>query len=635
MSLFHLSLPSFSKSTSATLRLLLCCLSFSMMRSLHAQPDRWQQRIGYVMDVHLDVQTDLLQGKQTITYTNNSPDTLTRVFMFLYWNSFKPGSMMDVWSRSTEKLVIGQDRQGRDLTDWDRRYRRKIYEFKPEDEGYCNVTELKWNGSPQQLKVYDAILEVRLDKPILPKSTVTFQTKFESKVPLLSRRSGKNSLQGIRYSMGQWYPKMAEYDAAGWHPDDHVGREYYGVWGDYDVSITLDKDYKVGGSGVLQNAAAIGWGYDKEGTPLKAVSTPERTWRFVANNVHDFVWAADPEYKHITRKVTNGPLLHFIYKQVDSVEAKWQHMADSVVMAYPFMAKTFGPYPYPVYSFIQGGGGGTEYPMATLMIDPSLTTALHEWCHSWYQMMMGTNEVLFAWMDEGFSNYADSRTTAFVRKDSGFVHRNGYAAYYRLVTSKLDEPMATNANMFNTNFAYNNNAYQKGHVFMAQLGYVVGDKTLDKILLAYYQQWRFRHPEPNDFIRVAEKVSGMQLQWYKEYMIYTNKTIDYAIDSLWSNGSGTNIRINKIGRMPMPVDVTVTFKDGSREQHYVPLNLMFGQKMAEDTLKRKVYEPWRWTDVNYVLTTDRRITDIVKVEIDPSLRLADVDRKNNVLEIKW
>ncbi|MEI9911823.1 MAG: hypothetical protein WDO71_20570 [Bacteroidota bacterium] len=133
------------------------------------------------------------------------------------------------------------------------------------------------------------------------------------------------------------------------------------------MSITLDKKYKLGATGELQNIADIGWGYDKEGSPLKNSTGNLRTWKFLAKNVHDFVWAADPDYKHITRKTTNGPLLHFIYKEDKNMEEYWQATADSCAMIYPFMAKTFGAYTYPVYSFLHGGGGGTEYPMATLL----------------------------------------------------------------------------------------------------------------------------------------------------------------------------------------------------------------------------------------------------------------------------
>jgi aminopeptidase N len=317
-------------------------------------------------------------------------------------------------------------------------------------------------------------------------------------------------------------------------------------------------------------------------------------------------------------------------------DAKWQATADTCAIIYPFMAKTFGPYPYPVYSFLQGGGGGTEYPMATVIKNYSLETAIHEWCHSWYQMMLGSNENLYAWMDEGFTDYAEARVLAWLRKKDFFASADEYNLYFKLAKSRLDEPMSTPANQFNSNYAYNTNSYYKGAVFLRQLGYITGEENINKILLKYYELWRFKHPDPDDFIRVAEKVSNLQLEWYKEYMMNTIKTIDYSIDSLWEEGGQTKIRLNRIGLMPMPVDLRLTFKDGSKELHYIPLNLMYGEKPVEDsTIPRKTYDAWRWTHSTYVVATNRKLVDFTIVEIDPSLRMADIERKNNKLVLKW
>jgi hypothetical protein len=196
----------------------------------------------------------------------------------------------------------------------------------------------------------------------------------------------------------------------------YVAREFYGVWGDFDVTISIDKSYKLAGTGLLTNAAEIGWGYDAPGTELKSTSAAKRSWHFVGNNIHDFVWAADPDYKHIVRKVTNGPTIHVVYNdkpEETKDDSAWTIVANTAVKVLPFIEKNFGKYPYPQYSFIHGGDGGMEYPMATLMVSASIGTAIHEWMHSWYQMMMGTNESLYAWMDEGFTSYAEDLVTAF------------------------------------------------------------------------------------------------------------------------------------------------------------------------------------------------------------------------------
>lgn len=601
-----------------------------------AQPGYWQQRVNYVMDVELDVVANKLSGSQQITYTNNSPDTLRKLFLHLFWNAFRPGSMMDVGLQNSEKIVLGTNANGRPTTDFDRRFKKRISEMTPEEQGSCHVTSLLVNGQKQKIKEYETILMVELDKPILPKSSIVLQTVFEAQVPKLSRRSGRDSEEGIRYSMGQWYPRLVEYDKLGWNADDYISREFYGPWGDFDVKLTLDKNYKVGATGELKNAASIGWGYDKEGTPLKNVKGSKRTWQFVGKNIHDFVWSADPSYKHITRKVPNGPLLHFIYKDDPGIEQLWQTTADTCAMIFPYVSKTFGNYPYPVYSFLHGGGGGTEYPMATLIRNGSLETAVHELCHSWYQMMLGTNENLYAWMDEGFTSYAQAKALAWLRKKDFFADISEYGSYANLAKSAFDEPMCTHANIFSTNFAYNTNSYSKGKLFLLQLGYITGERTLEKIMLDYYKQWAFKHPTADDFVKIAEQHSGMQLQWYKNYMVHTTKTVDYSIDSLWEENGESKIRLRRIGEMPMPIDLQLSFKDSTKALHYIPVNLMYGAKQPEnEALAFELHEPWGWMQPYYIVSFKQRLLNLTRVEIDASKRMVDMDRRNNVLELRW
>jgi aminopeptidase N len=215
-------------------------------------------------------------------------------------------------------------------------------------------------------------------------------------------------------------------------------------------------------------------------------------------------------------------------------------------------------------------------------------------------------------------------------------HYNHYNGYFNLAKSGREEPMTTHADHFNTNSAYSSAAYNKGSVFLAQLGYVIGEDARDKVLLEYYRQWRFKHPNPNDFVRVAEKVSGIQLDWYRMYWVNTTKTIDYGVDSLYESGAATRIRLRRHGQVPMPMDVKVTFRDGTSEWHYIPLSLMFGEKPAEKGQSpRKVYDAWKWTHPTYEIETGKRLTDIISVEIDPSRRLADLERKNNRLDLPW
>ncbi|ULQ58250.1 M1 family metallopeptidase [Flavihumibacter rivuli] len=625
--------------------------------SAQAQTDRWQQRVKYTMNVDVDVQSNRFNGKQVLEYTNNSPDTLRKVYYHLYWNAFQPNSMMDARSRELGKIM------NNNRPDWDGRVRDRIQNLKPDEIGYQKVLSLKMNGVPQQYKLHETILEVMLSKPILPKSKVVFDMSFEAQVPLQVRRSGRdNPNTGVRYSMAQWYPKMCEYDYEGWHPTPYVAREFYGIWGDFDVKISIDRNYILGGTGYLQNPQQIGYGYEAPGTKVNRPAGEKLTWHFVAPNVHDFMWAADPEYKHLVRNIPNGPTIHVLYNYKENDpqnDEQWNKVADAAVQVLPFIEKNFGKYPYKQYSFIHGGDGGMEYPMSTLLSGPSLGTAFHEWMHTWYQMLMGTNESLYAWMDEGFTSYGESLVMQYyLEQNKGAVvkqsevgtgprrsnleplsrenpHKDSYDGYFYLVKSGKEEPMSTHADHFETNFAYSIASYSKGEVFLEQLGYILGAKVRDRVLLDYYNQWKFRHPNVNDFIRVAEKASGIKLDWYREYWVNTTKTIDYGIDSLWEQGGETNIRLKRVGKVPMPMDVLITYKDGSQELHYVPMYLMFGSKPEEFDIPRKVYEPWKWTHPQYQISTKRKLQEIVRVEIDPTERLADVNRKDNVLELKW
>lgn len=618
----------------------------------------WQQKVKYTMDVDMNVDNNRLSGKQKLEYWNNSPDTLTRVFYHLYWNAFQPGSMMD--ERSRRQGTIAGARGG---PDWDGRVKDRIQKLQPNEIGYQKVLSLKMNGKPQSYKVLETILEVNIDKPIAPGTKVLFEMEFEAQVPVQIRRSGRDNAEGVRYSMSQWYPKMCEYDKEGWHPTPYIAREFFGVWGDFEVKISIDKSYIIGGTGYLQNPNQIGYGYEAPGAKVVRPAGNKLTWHFLAPNVHDFVWAADPEYIHTSKAVRDGMVLHAFYKIspeklklqyealpearktqygndpnkfVASYRRQWEEVLELAALALPYIDKTFGKYPYKQYSFIQGGDGGMEYPMATLLKGAGQGVVIHEWMHSWFQMMMGTNESLYAWMDEGFTQYAESRILHDLTQDTGFAHDDTYKAYYQLVKSGKEEALTTHADHFNTNYAYSNASYVKGALFMEQLGYIAGAEVRDRILLEYYRLWRFRHPDANDFLHIAEKVSGMKLDWYKEYWVNSTKTIDYSIDSLWQDGKKTKIRLSRKGMMPMPIDLQLTFKDGSKELHYIPLGLMYGEKPNEDpAIARKVYEPWKWTHETYIVETGKPLTDIRVAEIDPSQRLADVERKNNKIELKW
>ncbi len=585
-----------------------------------AQPDRWQQGVEYTMNIDMDVATHRFTGKQKLVYYNNSPDTLNKVFYHLYFNAFQPGSAMDVRSRTIE--------------DPDSRVRDRIFHLKENEVGYQKINSLKQNGKAISYKVVGTILEVHLSKPILPGAETTFEMDFQAQVPKQIRRSGRDNAEGIAYSMAQWYPKMCEYDYQGWHANPYIGREFYGVWGSYDVTIAIDSAYTIGGTGYLENPREIGHGYEKPGQQVKRKSGDKLNWHFTATNAHDFMWAADPDYAHATAQVPNGPTVHFFY-EADTLVENWEKLPEFTVKAFEYMNAHFGKYPYDKYAVIQGGDGGMEYPMATLItghrnLKSLVGVTVHEMIHSWYQGVLGTNESLYAWMDEGFTSYASSLVMAeLLNIDPQNTHAGSYSSYFALAKSGKEEPLATHADHFNTNFAYGIGSYSKGAVFLNQLSYVVGEKVFEQGMRNYFNTWKFKHPNVNDFIRIMEKTSGLELDWYREDWVNTLNTIDYGFGLVTGTEGNTTVSLDRIGKMAMPLDILVTLKDGTKELYYIPLEVMRGEKENETDSKRIVMEDWPWVYPAYRMNLPHSPGDIESMEIDPTMRMADVDRANN------
>jgi hypothetical protein len=585
----------------------------------------WQQQISYKMDVKVDVEKNQFTGKQTIRYKNNSPDVLTKVFFHLYLNAFQPGSEMDVRSRT--------------LPDPDPRVADRILYLKPDEIGYQNIRRLTQNGIPLRHETVGTILEVDLARPILPGRSAEFVMEYDAQIPLQVRRNGRDNKEGIRYSMSQWYPKMCEYDPDGWHANPYIGREFYGVWGDFDVTITLDADYVVAASGVLMNAKQIGHGY-----AIEPANKPDLlSWRFVANDVHDFVWAADPEFKHDVHRSANGIVLHTFYEEHPEFSNNWKALPGIMEEAFNFINARYGKYPYPVYSFIQGGDGGMEYPMATLITGRrSLTSlvgvAVHELLHSWFQMVLGFDESHYYWMDEGFTDFAETKVMEHLKSKglipgevSEFPYEGSYNNYKNLVEQGIEEPLSTHADHFEFNTAYGIGAYIKGSIFLNQLEYVIGKPAFEKGMLDFFNAWKFKHPDVHDFIRVMEKSSGLELDWYKEYMVYSIKTIDYSVDSVFATEKGTGVLVNRAGKMPMPIDIYVELKNGTQHWYNIPLDIMRGNKKELVHDKSPALLPdWPWVNPAYEMVIPFSLDQIESISIDSSLRMADLNRDNNV-----
>lgn len=577
----------------------------------------WQQKVDYKMEIDMDIEKHQYKGIQELTYSNNSPDTLYRVFYHLYFNAFQPGSEMDIRSRTIE--------------DSDKKISDNISKLSPDEIGYIKPTKLTQDGKDLQYEVVGTILEVALNTPIPPNTSTKFNLDWDAQVPIQIRRSGRDNAEGIAYSMTQWFPKIAEYDFEGWHAIPYIAREFHSVWGDYDVTIKLDENYIVGGTGYLQNGDENGLG--------KKSKRNTRTWHFIAPNVHDFAWAADKDYIHDTYPGPNGVTLNFYYKNNPDILENWKTLQPKTAELLTYFNKNIGNYPYEQYSVIQGGDGGMEYAMCTLItgnrnLGSLIGVTAHEMAHTWFQFLLATNESKHEWMDEGFTSYISNMAMNDIMNEEKKNPNSGsYRGYNYIATSGKEQPQTTHADRYDTNTGYGIAAYSKGAVFLSQLGYVIGKENLDKTLLRYFKEWSFKHPTPNDFIRIAEKVSGAELDWYLMDWTQTTNTIDYGIKEVVSEGDSTTITLERIGLMPMPIDIQVTQEDGSVSNFYIPLQMMRTNKPNPNPSENWYILPdWAWANPTYTFEIKKN-TKIKSIKIDASGLMADIDLRNNTFEI--
>ena len=572
----------------------------------------WQQHVDYKIEVDVNVETAQYEGKQRVVYTNNSPDRLVRVFFHLYFNAFQPGSEMDVHSRN--------------IADPDSRVMGRIEKLEKKDQGYLSVYSIKQDGVEINSHVAGTVLEVDLNKPIKPGESTVFDMAFLGQAPLIIRRAGKQNKEGVALSMAQWYPKLAEYDHEGWHASPYIGREFHGVWGDFDVKLTIDKSFVVGGTGYLQNPETVEMSSNK--------STSKNTWHFIAPNVHDFTWAADPDYIHDILEMEGGPKLHFYYKNTLSEKQleNWKKLQPVTAKLMLFFNENIGTYPYDQYSVIQGGDGGMEYGMCTLItanrsFESLVGVTAHELAHSWFQFVLATNESKHEWMDEGFTEYYCTQAEASIMGvDEERVFKSAYNRYRKLALSGLEQPQTTHADRFKFNASYGVSAYTKGSIFLRQLKHIIGAIAFDKAMKNYFSLWSFKHPTPNDFIRCAEKSSGAELDWYLTDWTMTTNTIDYAVDSVTEAGDMVKVNLKRIGLMPTPIEVEVLYEGGAEENFYIPLQMMRAEKPL--TKEITLLKDWAWARPIYDFTFIKK-GEIKSITLDPDHKIADVNLNNN------
>ena len=581
------------------------------LTSVLGQYPGWQQAVSYDMEVTLDSASHQYQGVAKVTYKNNSPETLDKVFWHLFFNAFQPGSMMDVRSRTIE--------------DPDRRVGSRIVELPEEEWGWIHMERVKAFGQDADFDEDGTILVVDLPKALRPGKSVTFELAWTAQVPRQIRRSGWMNKEGVEYSMTQWYPRLCEFDHHGWHSNPYIGREFHGIWGDFEVTLDVPSGYVVAGTGVKTSEKTL------EGPQ----GTPRTQSTFEADDVIDFAWAADPDF--IVESVVVGDVdLNLVHQANPDIDSNWTDLAGYAAKAMAFINEDIGPYAYPQYTVAQGGDGGMEYPMITLVTGERSLRSLvgvtvHEMAHSWFQAMVATNESLHEWMDEGFTSWAESRCMAHLfadpMKPSEDPHGWAYASYIRQHLSGNEEPLITHADHYKTNRAYGVGAYSKGEVLVEQLGAIVGPEVRDAAMRRYFKEWSFKHPGPHDFKRVVERESGLELDWYFQDMMHTTNAVDYQVSGVQVQNDSAVIQLARLGDMAMPQDLTLTWDDETTTSVHIPLVMMRGHRALRDG--EILGGDWPWVDPNYELTLPTAGKRLKSVELNASGLVADVHPEND------
>lgn len=615
------------------MRKLLLTIVFSAISifSFSQQNAYYQQSAKYKMDIDIDAQNFTYQGNQTLTYINNSPDELKVVYFHLYWNAFKPNSMMDQRVQSQGKN--GDSRLQTNSVS-------RLASIPKEEEGAQNIHWIKQNGKDLKFEIQETIMKVELNTPIKPNSSTTFTMEWDAVIPQQIRRSGRNNREGIDMSMTQWYPKIAEYDYDGWATFDYIGREFHAPFADFEVNIKIDKDYIIGAGGTLENPLEVK-GYDQNAN-IKSDSKNKATWKWTAKNILDFAFAADRDYTVESFTILDGPKIYYVYQKSEKTQL-WEESKPYVTKFFQLMNATLGRYAYPSYAFIQGGDGGMEYGMCTLMLGEGRTLEglvglmVHEGGHSWNQQMLAYNESVRPWMDEGFTSYYDDLIMhqLFPPKEpvaNPFV--NSIKSYVNFTKTGKEEPAVWLADHHDGGNAYSIASYVKGEVFLVQLGYIVGEQNLSLIMKEFFNQWKMKHPAERDFLHIAQKTSGMDLKWFQHYWINTTKTIDYAIKNVKYEANSTTITLENKGSIPMPIVFSILTKDKKVVNYQIPMSMTHVWKTKDIYGDFNTLDYWKWTQKEYTFTIPYNKSQISALGIDFSQRLADVNPEDNFLEVK-
>jgi hypothetical protein len=611
----------------------------------------WQQDVHYKIKADIDEKADVIQATEELTYWNNSPDTLSFVYFHLYQNAFQPGSYTDKLHRANDYPV---------------RYGHN------EAEGLgTKISKIRVNDQEVKTELDNTILKVFLPASLKPgasiKFNVDFQTWFDEGGSIRRRMKMFKTFGYKHYDGVHWYPRISVYDRKqGWDTDQHLTREFYGDYGTFDVEITLANNFILDATGMLINkeealpqslrdSIDIRRFKDKpwESRPTFIIKPDgkRKTWKFHAENVHDFAFTADPTYR-MDEVIWNGILVRAMVQEQHA--SRWQSAAAFTASVIKTYSEDFGMYGYPKM-VVCDAQDGMEYPMLTLDggFEPDFHALIaHEVGHNWFFGMVGSNETYRAMMDEGFTQFLDSWAcmkldgpyivsrfqpkSPYIRKylkPSLTINTEVYNRYLFEAAKGDETTINTHSDHFNGALRHGGGygqVYSKTATMLWNLQYVLGDELFQKCMQHYFNQWKFCHPYPEDFRNSVIQFSHVDLNWFFDEWIETAQTIDYAVKGA-SKGKEKDeyiITIKRKGRMQMPIDFTVTSNDNKSYNYYIP-NTWFEKKTQATILPRWIGWDKLQPEYKAHVIIPGGIKDVI---IDTTYRLADVYMLDNSLK---
>jgi hypothetical protein len=560
----------------------------------------WQQRADYTLKATLDTAAKRLTGTEQIRYTNNSPDTLRFVWMQLDQNLFRPGSVGSLLFAAESRFGGAGFPGGFDIASLTQTAAPARPAVRPANRRHPAPTAAA--PAPLRFRVDDTMMYVDLATPIPPGGSTTFDLAYAFNIP--EHGADRMGRDGSLYEIAQWYPRMAVYDdIRGWNTDPYLGQgEFYLEYGDIDYEVTLPAGYIVAGSGTLQNpeevltatqrsrlAAAV------KSDSTMAIVTPEElasgaarprtdgtlTWRFRAQRVRDVAWAASPEYQW-DASGWDGILAQAYYRP--SADATWKDAAKMSRYSILEYSTRWYRYAYPQISAVEGPVSGMEYPMVAMEARgddlPDLYNVVtHEIGHMWYPMMVGSNERRYAWMDEGFNTFINTFSEEdYWKRDDSNVRRNETRFVTSLDQTPTAQPIMTPANRYRNDENLGSLAYVKPSIALLALrNKVLGPEVFDTAFREYTRRWVFKHPQPADFFRTMEEVSGRDLSWFWRGFFFTTAALDQSVETVGPGPDGsTLVTLRSLGAAVMPVELGLAFADGTRETVKLPVEIWYG-----------------------------------------------------------